>query len=347
MPPDANLPAKPTAKSSRRATVRWTAAPEFSAAWATYVVATSAPCTDPKTEALLITPVADINSRLLSASIDVSKFWNQYLDERLADQELATAAMSSLMVAGCNEMQLDQIAKTVANRLTDARAAFLGRYPKLAEQLDLRGRPLRERWDMYGEGLLRGVERQIWNNSPPEDWWTTRTAGWLVQPLVGGHGGMGPIGDGSPGRLWPGQSSPSQSWPGHSSPVQSSPGQSWPGQSWPGHFWIEAMLTDADPAVPEVLRVAWLMTSLAIENHTRGRSTDTGLMLPWQYASVPLVLAAAADVELVGGPELPIERAMATWKFGDAATAKKVAAWWRDFTANPEPLPVALRRLAV
>lgn len=312
MPSDANLPAKSNAKSSRRATVRWSAASEFSAAWATFVVATSAPCTDPKTEALLITPVADINSRLLSASIDVSKFWNHYLDERLADEDLSNAATSALLAAGCNEMQLDQTAKTIANRLTDARAAFFGRYPKLSEQLDLRGRPLRERWDTYGEGLLRGVERQIWNNSPPEDWWTTRTIGWLTQPIVGGQGGIGVDGDSSPGR-----------------------------------FWVEAMLTDADPAVPEVLRVAWLMTSLAIENHTRGRSTDTGLMLPWQYASVPLVLAAAADVELVGGPELPIERAMAMWKFGDAATATKVAAWWRDFTANPQPLPVALRKLAV
>ncbi len=300
-----------TAKTTRRAAVRWTAATEFIAAQAAYVVATSMPCTDPKTEALLIGSVADINNRLLSASIDVAKFWNEYLDGRLSDQDLSPAVTSSLLVAGCNEMQLEQTAKTVARRLTDARAAFFGRYPKLSEQLELRGRPLRERWDTYGEGLLRGVERQIWNNSPPEDWWTGRTVGLLTQPLVGGFGGIGD------------------------------------NESLPHRFWIEAMLTDADPAVPEVLRIAWLMTSLAIENHTQGRSTGTSTVLPWHYASVPLVLAAAADVELVAADDLPIERAMGLWKFGDQTAAKKVAAWWKDFSAQPEALPVALKKLVL
>ncbi len=247
-------------RGSRRSTIRWIAHPEFSAARAAYVVATGAPCNDPKTEALLIGPIADINDRLLSASIDVSAFWNDYVNQRFADSDLAEASTAALTKAGCNEMQLDQTAKIIKNRLGDARAAFLGRYPKLIEQLELRGRPLRERWDTYGEGLLREVERQIWNNSPPNDWWPTRTLACLVQPLVGGDGEY---------------------------------------DSGSERFWIEAMLTDTDPAVPEVVRVAWLVTQIAIANHTRQRSGDTALLKPWQYASVPLVLAAAAEVELV------------------------------------------------
>ncbi|QDT04532.1 hypothetical protein K227x_29240 [Rubripirellula lacrimiformis] len=305
------MPTGPTStsrKKFRRANVQWHAGAELSAVWAAYVVATGAACTDPKTEAVLIGPIADINNRFLSASIDVGVFWKNYVAQRMDDCDLSESATTALLAAGCHEMQLDQMANVVKKRLADARAAFSGRYPKLNEQLVLRGRPLRERWDTYGEGLLRGVERQIWNNSPPDDWWPTRTSGWLVQPLVGGDGHH----DGSNEK-----------------------------------FWIEAMLTDADPAVPEVLRVAWLVTQIAIEKHTRQRSSDTALLAAWQYASIPLVLAAAADVELVRGPELPIGRAMELWKFGDAAAADKLTRWWKEFTEAPTPLPVALRKLAV
>ncbi len=295
-------------RGSRRANIRWFAHPEFSAALAAYFVATGAPCTDAKLEAMLIGPLADINSRLMSASIDVGGFWRHYVAGRFGDLDIGEATAPALSLAGCNEMQLDQTAKIVKNRLGDARAAFMGRFPKLGEQLELRGRPLRERWDTYGEGLLREVEKQIWNNSPPADWWPTRTHGWLLQPMLGGAGDH----DGSAER-----------------------------------FWMEAMLTDVDPGVPEVLRVAWLVTQIAIDNHTRQRSGDTALRMPWRYASVPLVLSAAAEVELVRGDRLPIEKAMELWRFGDPATAAKVAAWWGDYKKSPAPLPIALRKLVV
>ncbi|MGB7327243.1 MAG: hypothetical protein WBD31_20370 [Rubripirellula sp.] len=299
-------------RGSRRAKVRWISTPELSVARAAYVVATGAPCSDAKTESLLIGPIADINDRLLSASIDVSAFWNHYFAGRFAESDLADATASALMAAGCNEMQLDQTAKVVKNRLGDVRTAFQSRYPKLTEQLDLRGRPLRERWDTYGEGLLREVERLIWKNSPPSDWWPTRTSAWLVQPLVGGDGGYGSGGSDDGER-----------------------------------FWIEAMLTDADPKVPEVVRVAWLVTQVAIANHSRQRSGETGLLTPWQYASVPLVLSAAAEVELVRGDELPIARAMELWNFGDPTAAARLTQWWKELVATPMPLPVALKKLVV
>ncbi|TWU46368.1 hypothetical protein Poly51_57640 [Rubripirellula tenax] len=301
-------PSTSSRRRSRRAGVRWAVHPEWSATWAAYVVATGAPCIDPKTESLLIGPIADINDRLLSASIDVGSFWKHYAASRLNDGELEEATALALLAAGCGEMQLEQTVKIIKNRLIDARSAFQGRYPKLAEQLELRGRPLRERWDTYGEGLLREVERQIWNNSPPSDWWPTRTSGWLVQPLVGGSGDSDEANE---------------------------------------RFWIEAMLTDADPLVPEVVRVAWLVTRIAIGNHNRQRSGETSLMVPWQLASVPLVLSAAAEVELVRGDTLPIARAMELWKFGDPAVAERLTLWWNEFVSTKTPLPVALKKLAV
>lgn len=293
-------------RSGRRSAVQWLAQPELSAVHATYVVATGAPCTDPKTEGLLVGPVTEVNNRLLSASLDVGRFWKSYLQERIELADPTQACVTALVDAGCGEMQVDQTAGAIKNRLHEARTLFLSRFPKISEQLDLRARPLRERWETLGEGLLRDVERQIWNNSPPDDFWPAKTTGWLVQPIRGGDGDCDSQND---------------------------------------RFWIEAMLTDADPGVPEVVRVAWLMTKLAIENHTRHRSSDTALVAPWQYASVPLVLSAAAEVELLRGDELPIARAMELWHFGDAKTAARVEAWWKDFKANPTPLPVALRKL--
>ena len=58
-------------KFGSRVEVAWNVAGELSAAHAAYVVATGAKCTDPKTESLLIDPVAQINTRLVNESIDV------------------------------------------------------------------------------------------------------------------------------------------------------------------------------------------------------------------------------------------------------------------------------------
>jgi hypothetical protein len=153
---------------------------------------------------------------------------------------------------------------------------------------------------------LREVGNQIWKDSPPELWWRPRITALTVQPIRGGDGGY----DAESGKLW-----------------------------------IEAMLTDADPAVPEVLRLVWLITRMAIETHIRDRSGDQSLARPWSLVSVPLVLTAAASLELVNEAHLPIKRAMELWQFGDASVAEKLADWWRHFTRSPTPLPRALRVL--
>ena len=73
------------------AKIRWVADPELSAAHSAYVVATGAPCTDSKTEQLLVGPVTDINNRLLSSSIDVAVFWQHYLAGLLSGAETSEA----------------------------------------------------------------------------------------------------------------------------------------------------------------------------------------------------------------------------------------------------------------
>ena len=286
--------------------IQWVSHPELSAAHAAYVVATGAKCIDEKTEQVLIPPVTEANNRLLASSIDVSQFWRQYLIQIMSDVDMDQACELALLSAGGHEMQVEQTSKAIASRLADARVAFMRRFPKLAEQLELRARPLRERWDTYGPGLLGEIGKQVWGDSTPDDWWKPQVTALTVQPIRGGDGGC----DASQSRLW-----------------------------------FEAMLTDVDPRVPEVLRVAWLVSRIAIESHARQNTADLRMMMPWSLVSVPLVLSAASTLELIHVDTLPISKAMELWQFGDGRTAETLAQWWSDQHDDSGPLPAKLRQL--
>jgi hypothetical protein len=286
--------------------LHWQADPELSAVRAAVVVATGTPCTDPTTEQLLIEPVTEINHRLISAAIDHRLFWSSYLDRSVAGDDATTAIAISLLRGGGSELLVDQTARGIGSRLRDARDLFFQRFPKLNEQLPLRIRPLRERWETIGPGLLREVERQVWQSSPPTDWWPASVQVSAVQPLSGGNGGFDPDAD---------------------------------------VVWIEAMLTDADPAVPEVLRLVWLVTALAIETHIRSRTGQRMVSHAWSLVSVPLVLTAALRLEMFVSDRLPIATAMRHWGGGSAATSEVLAVWWQRYLDSNVPLPLALKQL--
>ena len=289
-----------------RTTIEWVPHPELSAAHAAYVVATRTPCNDKKIERLLVQPVTEVNNRLFASAVDVSQFWQHYLLQIMSDVSMEKACGLALLSAGENELQVDQTTKAIVNRLGDARLAFLNRYPKLSEQLELRARPLKERWETFGPGLLNQVGKQIWIDNPPDEWWMTHVTAAMVLPMRGGDGGC----DAARSRLW-----------------------------------LEAMLTDVEPGVPEVLRVAWLVTSMAIDSYARETSDDLRLMLPWSLVSVPLVLNAGRELELVRGEQLPVSEAMQLWHFGDAEIAETVSHWWMNQTDSTAPMPARLKQL--
>jgi hypothetical protein len=285
-------------------TIRWITQPELSVAHAAYIVATGAPCVDPKTEALMIEAVTAINTRLISSSLDVREFWQTYRSQMAMNREGSKACSAALLAAGCSEFQLEQTAKAITSRLSEGRMEFHRRFPKLGEQLELRGRPLKERWDTVGAGLLVDVQRQVWGDSPPDRWWPAKTEGLLVQPMRGGDGGCEP----SAARIW-----------------------------------VEAMLTDADPQVPEVLRVAWLITCLAIDNHLAAASPM--LIQAWSLAAVPLVLTAGRQLEVIRGDTLPVQSATQLWQLGGEMVGDKVDFWWHENRSSQSPLPVAVKEL--
>ena len=70
-----------------------------------------------------------------------------------------------------------------AGAIADVEAATALAFPKLAEQLNLRGRPLQEQWNGYGRGLMAHLRRLT------EDAWLVAEAeAILVQPVLGGAG---------------------------------------------------------------------------------------------------------------------------------------------------------------
>ena len=286
--------------------LRWEANAELSAAWATYVVATGMICTDEKTEQALVDSAKEINHRLVTASTDNRRFWTCFLDRCVAGDDADTVVAVSLMNAGCGELQLEPTAKAIGSRLGEARHLFFQRFPKLEEQLPLRFGPLRERWETIGPGLLREVERQVWQNSPPNDWWPAAVTVSAVQPIAGGGGGLDPDSD---------------------------------------SIWVEAMLTDADPIIPEILRVIWLVTSLAIETHIRSRTGERMMSSAWSLVSVPLVLSAASHLEMFPPGDLPIGRAVQIWHGASPETVETLVRWWQEYAASTTPLPLALQEL--
>ncbi len=277
-------------------TVRWVTHPELSVVHAAYIVATGAPCVDQKIEQMLIDPVAGINTRLISSSMDVGRFWQRYRSEIAATDNVGGACQAALLAAGCSELQVEQTAKAISSLMSECRLRFNGRFPKLAEQLELRSRPLKDRWDTVGPGLLRAIQMRI---GAGDFAWPPRMDGLLVQPMRGGDGGSQP----------------------------------------PRRFWIEAVLTDVDAAVPEVLRVAWLIARSAVESQFAQDSSEEVAVRAWALATIPVVLDSADQLQIAAADSQSIRAAVKLWQMGSDPVADRLADWWSK--AQPSNLPFA------
>ncbi|MEM6470613.1 MAG: hypothetical protein AAF802_13735 [Planctomycetota bacterium] len=308
---------------ARSSKVHFRPAPELSLIHAAFVVATGGLCSDERLESSLRGPTSEINTRLLSSMADTQLFWSHLFASVAAGQTPRDCCAAAFIAAGGSELQAEQSAAGLASLLDDCRITFNGRFPKLADQLKLRSGPLRDRWQTFGPGLLIQTAGRIWGSKPPEEWWPEDVNCLLLQPLRGGDGGF------------------------------DSGGQ---------RVWMEAVLTDVDPQVSEVLRLAYWVTQVAVGRHldsTLGRVEDGShpedfgsgthrrTTLPWRLGCVPLVLEAARELEVLSARELPIEAALRLWRLGDAKTAALVSDWWQTWRGLEDPIPVALKALEV
>ncbi len=110
---------------------------------------------------------------------------------------------------------------------------------------------------------------------------------------------------------------------------------------------IEAPATDPAPELPEVLRLAWLLTQLSLDLPRYAEAFPNALRaaLVGALALVPVTLAAAGDVKLATCDAATITKASATWLGTDADTATKLNQWWDVYRDTRPAWPTALAAL--
>jgi hypothetical protein len=113
---------------------------------------------------------------------------------------------------------------------------------------------------------------------------------------------------------------------------------------------IEAVLANPIESLPEVVRLAWMVSLLNLDlpRHSEQVSAvNRGLVL--RLAMIPAVLQAAADVELVRDSAASIAAAIAAWLPDRPAppdAAGRLADWWSVFLTGDRRWNIALRALA-
>ncbi|MEM6689090.1 MAG: hypothetical protein AAF664_06660 [Planctomycetota bacterium] len=277
----------------------------MSAARAAVAVARGVTLVEPQLEDGIVNKVKQVNTRLITDELDVARFWQSYQSAIAGDAVIAEAVTSGLRSAGCVELQIDSMAAALSRLLREVHQVHHGMYPKLDGQLELRMRPLKDRWDTVGAGLMLSAAKQAWTIDAPEAWYPRRLTTHIVKPLVGGGGGV-----------------------------------------LDEAIWIEAMLTDVDPSVPEVVRLAYLVVLDAMERYlvATGRSISEEIRDAWRLAAVPMTLEASADLEVTPPTIDCIGTAMDLWLGGLVVEPSWLLDWWagRD---QAKPLPVVIGAL--
>lgn len=295
---------------------------------------------DPVAGGAFLRESQQVSDRLILTAVNENKFWEQISDELVAasnDAPLTTALCEvALLRSGHSQLQSEQTAAAIHRALDGCRRLLASDQPRLADQLRLRYAPLKQSYEAYGPGLLRTVGKQIWNGSPPTNWWPNRVSVHAVQPLHAGASGL---------------------------------------SSYQCSVWIEAVLTDISPAVPEWLRLAYELTHMAIDTHTRTHASGSGDVktigesktstdLPWSLGIIPLILDRAADAEMIPRGPLPLATAIELgWASDDAIVASfsnrgggsagnssnlahVLDRWWRDIGCSSRAFPIALKDLS-
>jgi hypothetical protein len=138
-------------------------------------------------------PMAELSSRLAAAELDFGLFWQRLVRDSAAGASDLDACTAALTSAGCSPLSVDAIASAIVSQLADIRLVHQERFPKLAEQISLRARPLREQWEGYGAGLLKRIGKLTHPSFVPKN-----VSCLLLSPYRGGEGGQ----DASAQRIW-------------------------------------------------------------------------------------------------------------------------------------------------
>jgi len=260
-------------------------------------------------------PMAELNSRLAAADIDFAVFWQRLVTAAAAGESDIEACSSSLIAAGCSSLSTDATGNAIASQIADIRLIYSERYPKLAEQLALRGRPIREQWDGYGAGLLKRIGKLTHPSFLPKS-----IAVQLISPYRGGDGGL----DASAARIW-------------IEAVLANPIPEIPEVLRVAWLVAQVGMIEAVSAGPE---------------DSRGDPLVSPVRLPRvaALATLALTLEAASYLELITTPaetlSLIFVKAADAWRLHeDSESLDLLKHWWKQFQDLQTPPPVALKAL--
>lgn len=136
---------------------------------------------DPELEAILDAPAMALAEEIAEAAWPAERLMVQLAglaSEHENNRELVERALAKLQIRAVGPSVV-----RVAGAIADLEAAVLRTAPALAEELAMRGRPMREQWEARGPGMLLEIARLADVHAVPECAEIV-----LVAPYSGGHG---------------------------------------------------------------------------------------------------------------------------------------------------------------
>ncbi len=249
---------------------------------------------------------AKLESIISSSGVPRERFWRFLMglsSEYPSNRQLVEVVLSKLL--GRSAALGALVAPLIA--AIDAIEAEMTRLlPKLAQELPLRGGPLREQWEARGPGLLRRFAKLT-----EESVLAPQATVVVVHPATAG--GCEVYLEGN-------------------------------------QVLCEGLLANADPRLPEVVRLGWSLVQLQMDLPVFSENLPAGRLLQLaRLAMLPPILKAAEEVELVHSPSELLPQALRHWNVlpvaDDSPVILLLNAWWDDYQQNRLPWHVALMAL--
>jgi hypothetical protein len=162
--------------------LRWVANRSVSCFHAMEAIVDGKPLVIEATAEVLADPAQRAAALCQELALPVDRFFGHLVPLSLgfdSHTQLAQLTLKKLVGATVAEQTSARLAAIVL----EAKSAYAAAFPDLLDELELRGRPLRELWEARGPGMLAGVARQL------EPGVLVSSADvLLVQPVLGGGG---------------------------------------------------------------------------------------------------------------------------------------------------------------
>lgn len=163
-------------------TIHWQESVSMSAMHAAWAMASGRTLVDTQVQAALEPAAAELLAAVKGTSLSPPQVYRCLLPQSagtLSHRMMAQTALARLMPAG---NMRDLAAGRIADAFTGVDVAFRASLPKLATELPLRTRVLREQWEARGPGLWLYVSRRL-----GEEVLASEATCVLVQPMLGGY----------------------------------------------------------------------------------------------------------------------------------------------------------------